>query len=42
MKFPLSVPECKAMFRSEIALLCHRVKPALKEDIASWLLNLGL
>jgi hypothetical protein len=41
-KIPPSVPECKAMFRSEIALLCHRVKPALKEDITSWLLNLGL
>jgi hypothetical protein len=41
-EIPPSVSECKAMFRSEITLLCHRVKPNLKEDIASWFRNLGL
>jgi hypothetical protein len=37
-----SVSECKAMFKIEFALLCHRVKPNLKEDISTWLLHLGM
>jgi hypothetical protein len=30
-EIPPLVSECKAMFRSEIVLLCHRVKPILKK-----------
>jgi hypothetical protein len=41
-EIPPSVIECKAMFRNEIFLLCHRVKPNLKEEISIWLLHLGL
>jgi hypothetical protein len=39
---PSSVIECKAMFRNEISLLCHRVKSNLNEEISIWLLYLGL
>jgi hypothetical protein len=41
-EIPPSVIECKAMFRNEISLLCHRVKPNLKKKISIWLLHLGL
>jgi hypothetical protein len=34
-----TINECKEMFKKEMILMCHRVKPSLKEEISNWLQN---
>jgi hypothetical protein len=36
---PPTINEWKEMFKKEMILVCHRVKPSLKEEISNWLQN---
>jgi hypothetical protein len=42
-EIPPTVNECKAMFKKDFFfLLCHRVKPSLREEINIWLQTFDL